>query len=198
VTPASCTAEDAVRILVSGGVLLLATDTLPGLHCRADDPAAVRRILDCKGRAVGHSLLVLAGSFAQARQVVGPLAADQIAACGRCWPGPFSLVLPVGPLVAAEVVAGDRTLAVRVPAVAALREIILAVGVPLVSTSANRTGAQPAPDLASAMSELGEEVDGGWGDENPPESGTAPSAVVDLTRRPFAVLRAGPIPFPES
>ncbi len=191
-----CTTADAVRILKSGGVLLLATDTLPGLHCRADDQGAVQRILACKGRAAEKSLLVVAGSSEQAWTVVAPLAADQIAACERCWPGPFSLILPAGPAVAPAVTAGGRTLAVRVPAVEALRQIILAVGVPLVSTSANRSGAVPARDLAGAAAEFGTEVDGVWGEEPQAGAEAIPSAVVDLTTQPFAVLRPGPQAFP--
>ncbi len=137
---ARCSTEDAVRRLVSGGVLLLATDTLPGWHCRADDAAAVGRILAAKGRTHDKPLLVLAGSFDQAREIAGALNAAQTAACRQCWPGPFSLILPAGSQVLPEVTAGRPTLAVRVPAVPALRDLILAVGVPLVSTSANRAG----------------------------------------------------------
>ncbi len=193
-----CTTDEAVRILRAGGVLLLATDTLPGLHCRADDPVAVRRILACKGRPAGKSLLVLAGSLEQVRQITGPLDADQLAACGRCWPGPFSLILPVGQAIAPEVTAGGETLAVRIPAVLDLRALVLAVGAPLVSTSANRAGAKPIVDLAAASREFGGELDGVWGPDDPSGLPAAPSAVVDLTTKPFGVLRRGPVAFPEA
>ena len=57
--------ENAVRILESGGILLMETDTLPGFHCRADLPEAVERIAALKGRDGGKPLLVLAGSDEQ-------------------------------------------------------------------------------------------------------------------------------------
>ena len=88
------TSEDAVGILETGGVLLMGTDTLPGFHCRADRAEAVDRILELKGREPGKSLLVLAGSAAQAELVTGALDQLQFDYCNRCWPGPFSLILP--------------------------------------------------------------------------------------------------------
>jgi L-threonylcarbamoyladenylate synthase len=187
---------DAARRLRAGGVLLLATDTLPGLHARADDPAAVARIFAAKGRDEGKPLLVLAGSQAQARGVTGPWSAAQAAACRRCWPGPFSLILPVGPGIAAAVTAGGGTLAVRVPAWEPLRELLLAVGVPVASTSANLAGTAPAADLAAARALFADAVAGWWdGDGGRPAGPPRPSALVDLTAEPFRVLREGPEPF---
>jgi len=193
---ARCSTEDAVRRLISGGVLLLATDTLPGWHCRSDDAVAVGRILAAKGRSHDKPLLVLAGSFDQARELTGTLNAAQTAACRQCWPGPFSLILPVGSPVLPEVTAGRPSLAVRVPAVAALRDLILAVGVPLVSTSANRAGEAPSGDLTAAARKFGALSDGIWGQELGGAAAPQASAVVDLTVDPFRVLREGPLPFP--
>jgi len=42
--------DDAAEALRRGGVLLLSTDTLPGIHCRADDQQAVLRVAGIKGR----------------------------------------------------------------------------------------------------------------------------------------------------
>ena len=186
-------AADALR---DGGVLLLATDTLPGLHCRADDPAAIARIIAAKGRPDGKPMLVLAGSTEQALALATPLSPDQREACRRCWPGPFSLILPAGSAAPAAVTGEAGTLAVRVPDVAALRELILLAGAPLVSTSANRSGEAPAVDLSAAAAVFAGTVDGRWGQD--PPAGTPPqaSALVDLTAAPFRVLRTGPAAFP--
>lgn len=186
----------AVRILRRGGVLVMATDTVPGLHCRADDPCAVQRVIACKGRPEGKSLLVLAGSLQQARLVTGELSAKQTSACRNCWPGPFTLILPAAAGLLPEVAAIGGTIAVRVPGWVPLQELILAVGVPLVSTSANRAGQAPAMDLAAAAAVFGNEVDGVWGDERESSGPQMPSALVDLTSAPFAVLRVGPTAWP--
>ena len=193
---------DAVRILHSGGILLMATDTLPGFHCRADRAAAVERIDRLKGREEGQPLLVLAGSAAQASEVVGVLDSRQSALCAVCWPGPFSLILPANKNLAAGVSAGRGTVAVRVPGWRSLQELVLAAGFPLVSTSANLSGEEPAADLAGAVDRFGSLVDGilDLGDREPwrgPEQAwSGPSTLVDATVWPPLVLRAGPRPLP--
>ncbi len=199
--PTQFSFDAAIRSLRTGGVLLMDTDTLPGLHCRADDPVAAARIVAAKRRPDDKPLLVLAGSTGQAHAVCGPLTGAQLAACRRCWPGPFSLILPAGPGIAAEVLAGHETLAIRVPQPPQLRDLILAVGVPLVSTSANRSGQAPIEELTAAVDEFDPEIDGSWcldppGVEVLPQSGAGPSTLVDLTVTPFRVLRQGPARFP--
>lgn len=189
--------EDAVGLLQSGGVLLLGTDTLPGFHCRADMPDAVDRILAMKGRPVGKSLLVLAGSARQARQVAGPLDDRQLSYCGQCWPGPFSLILPAGDDLSLPVTSKNGTVAVRVPAVPSLCDLILAVGYPVVSTSANLSGQPPFKDLKAARQAFGKKVNGSWqpleaASIDPGTDAPGPSALIDLTVWPFATLRPGP------
>ncbi len=191
------TSEDAVGILQSGGVLLMGTDTLPGFHCRADRAEAVDRILELKGREKGKSLLVLAGSAAQAELVTGALDHLQSDYCRRCWPGPFSLILPAGDCLSPSIKASKGTVAVRVPAVPSLRRLVLAVEYPLVSTSANLAGQPPFTSLETAQDHFMDKVDGVWQpEENKKDMNSSgegvPSALIDVTLWPPRPLRAGP------
>jgi len=189
--------DDAAGLLKSGGVLILGTDTLPGFHCRADLADSVARILDLKGREADKSLLLLAGSVEQASGVSGTLDERQIEFCQRCWPGPFSLILPSGGGETPAAIAREGTVAVRVPALESLRSLILAVGFPLVSTSVNRSGDAPLDNLETACSEFEGRIDGCWKPTEyppgPPFSGPVrPSALIDLTVWPPVLLRPGP------
>ena len=192
--------RDAAELLASGGVLLLPTDTLPGFHCRADIPAAVHRIARLKGRDAAKPLLVLAADLDQAGLVTGALDGRQAAYCRRCWPGPFSLILPAAPLLPPDVTAGTGTVAVRVPDLEPLRSLLKVVGFPLVSTSVNLDGQPPAGTLAAAVEAFGDRVDG-WHDFLPDSaeapSGAMSSALVDVTVWPVALLRKGPLDPPE-
>ena len=195
--------ENAVRILNSGGVLLMDTDTLPGFHCRADRPAAIERIVGLKGRGPGKPLLVLAGSLEQAGQVTMALNGRQKTLCTACWPGPFSIILPAEPSLAAGVTGGADTVAVRVPGRESLRRLILAAGFPLVSTSVNLAGQEPVADLTGAVEAFLPVVDGvvEWDDRAAASGAEQPvsgaSALVNAMVWPPEVLRKGPRPLPD-
>jgi len=182
----------AAACLAGGGVVLMPTDTLPGLHARADVPAAVARIAVLKGRDEGQPLLVLCADVAAARALAGALATRAWDYADRCWPGPFTLVLPAGAAAPAAATRGGPTLAIRVPAPRRLRDLIAAAGSALVSTSANLAGEPPATDLATAARRFGADVDLvadlDWGDR----AAATASAMLDLSIWPPRVLRPGP------
>jgi len=205
----------AAVALAGGRVLLLPTDTLPGLHGRADRPATLRRIAVLKGRDADRPFLLLAASVEAALQLGAPREDCGRAYLYRCWPGPVTIVLPCrrripsGPRFldpAARPVGGISTVAVRVPKPDWLRSLVLAAGGPLVSTSANRSGEKAPSELGMAWSSWRDRVDGVWdphgelGDATGAcESGSpaaGPSALIDLTGWPPRVIRPGPEPPP--
>lgn len=192
--------QDAAAKLARGGVLLLATDTVVGLHCRADMASAVARIQSLKARNAAQPLLLLAGGQDQVQLVAEPLSEVQAAYCRRCWPGPFTLILKARADLAVHLDAGGDTVAVRIPAWADLRNLIELVGFPLVSTSANRAGEPPCGNLQQAAALFGGSVDGIWdgkcggSDDHVPDR---PSALIDISTWPPRILRQGPRPTPE-
>jgi L-threonylcarbamoyladenylate synthase len=183
---------ETARCLAGGGVVLMPTDTLPGLHARADAPAAVARIALLKGRDDGKPLLVLCADVAAARGLVGATDLRVWDYAVRCWPGPFTLVLPAGPTAPAAATRGGPTLAVRVPSPPPLRALIAAAGGALVSTSANVAGEPPATDLAAAAPQFAGGVDLVADLELGCSPEAAASAMLDLTVWPPRVLRPGP------
>lgn len=196
VAPGLLSLSDAAGLLKSGGVLVLGTDTLPGLHCRADNEEAVDRIVAMKGRSAGHSFGVLAGSAEQAKMVSGPLDERVASYCRKCWPGPFSLVLPAGGSLCGKVASEIGTVAIRVPAVPSLCTLLLEVGFPLVSTSANLTGKPPIQDLSKAYYEFREDIDGAWEPVDKKENSEKdefllPSSLINLSVWPPKILRKG-------
>ena len=199
--------QDAAGVLRSGGVLVLPTDTLPGLHARADHPEALARIVAVKGRAEGKPMLVLAASLDQARPLLADLDDGREDFCDRCWPGPFSLILPARAGLPGEITGAvengsgtSRTsVAVRVPDLRPLRDLLEAVGVPLASTSVNRTGQPPETDLATAAHLFANAIDGWWALDDAGGSvatSAQPSALVDVVGWPPRLLRPGPRPLP--
>ena len=183
----------AAEILRAGGLVAFPTETVYGLGARADDPRAVRRIFEAKGRPPGNPLIVHVADVAAARALAAawPDAAERLA--GAFWPGPLTLVVARRPdRVASEVAAGGLTVAVRVPAHPVARALLEAAALPIAAPSANlsteispTTAEHVAKGLAGRIDAL---VDGGPADRG------IESTIVDLTTSPAELLRPGSIP----
>ena len=191
--------EDAAALLARGGIVLLPTDTLPGLHCRADLPRAVSNLNALKQRRGRQPFLLLSGSMAGALEFTSAQDPRLVAYVKQCWPGPFSLILPASPAAPDAVTAGGPTVALRVPRPYELQRLVTAAGFPLVSSSANLSGQSPAADMEEARHRFQEVVDGVLAVQPSWQPGAAEaraSALVDLTVWPPRLLREGPEPLP--
>lgn len=178
-------------MLLAGGLLIYPTDTLYALGGRALDSAVGSRVRIAKGRARGKALPLIAADTAQAAALaIWPAGAQRLAE--RFWPGPLTLVLPAAPGLPEELTQGLGTLAVRVPALRLARELCSCAG-PLISTSANRSGAAAPVLCAQALAQVGAAADLAL-DAGP--GGGSPSTLVDVTLLAPRLLRAGAVPWP--
>lgn len=183
----------AARVLNSGGLVAVPTETVYGLAARADDPAAVARIYAAKGRPGFNPLIVHVVDTAQAAAYV-ELDSVSRALAETYWPGPLTLVLPRRGHVplAPAVSAGLPTLAVRAPAHPVMRALLEAVEFPLAAPSANRSGfispTTPAHVLASLDGRIDLVLDGGACAE-----GLESTIVAVREGGRVEVLRPGPI-----
>jgi L-threonylcarbamoyladenylate synthase len=131
----------AARILESGGLVAVPTETVYGLAARADSAEAVARIYAAKGRPDFNPLIVHVRGVEQA-ELYAELSDAARALAVAHWPGPLTLVLPrraEAELVAA-VTAGLPTIALRAPAHPVMQALLAAVDFPLAAPSANRSG----------------------------------------------------------
>jgi len=187
--PDAAALERAVAALASGALIIYPTDTLYALGGLALDARVARAVREAKGRQADRPLPVIVADMDQARGLCAawPVSAGMLAA--RFWPGPLTLVLPVGPRVPRDVTAGSEGLALRVPALELARALCRAAG-PLISTSANRSGEPPPTTCAEALRGVGSSaalaLDAGPGKP-------AGSTIVDLGCDPPVLRRAGPV-----
>ncbi len=140
-------AADVVR---RGGVLLHPTSTLYGFGGNALDGAVVARVRRLKGGRDSPFLVLVPdaeAAWALASRV--PPAARRLAS--RFWPGPLTLVLSASDRVPPHLVGPGGTVAVRVDAHPFTRALAAAAGVPLLSSSANRS-AEPPPSTPDEVS----------------------------------------------
>ncbi|WP_404802776.1 L-threonylcarbamoyladenylate synthase [Marinobacter confluentis] len=137
--------SQAVQTLRSGGVIAYPTEAVWGLGCDPWNADAVERILALKQRPLEKGLIVVAGSVEQVRFLLDPLPEDQQNKAMSYWPGPFTCLLPDRlNQIPQEVRGRHSSIAVRVSDHPLVRALCEAAGTPLVSTSANPAGRQPA------------------------------------------------------
>ncbi len=181
----------AAGVLLEGGLVAFATETVYGLGAVATDPVAVERIFAAKGRPAINPVIVHVASVEQARLCVAewPEAAERLAR--RFWPGPLTLVLPRAAIIPDEVTAGRPTVAVRAPAGKVAMGLIERVGKPLAAPSANRSNALSPTRAEHVLADLDGRIDAVL-DSGATALGLE-STVLDLANDPPSVLRPGPI-----
>jgi L-threonylcarbamoyladenylate synthase len=132
---------EAARILESGGLVAVPTETVYGLAARADSAEAVAKIYAAKGRPDFNPLIVHVLDESHASRYAEWLPGADFAAMMH-WPGPLTLVLPkrVNAALAEAVTAGLTTVALRAPSHPVMRALLKAVDFPLAAPSANRSG----------------------------------------------------------
>ncbi len=181
----------AAELLRGGGLVAFPTETVYGLGARADDPKALARIFEAKGRPTDHPLIVhLPGVHALddwARDV--PDAAHRLAT--RFWPGSLTLILWRNPGVLDLVTGCQDTVGVRVPNHPLALALLDAVGLGLAAPSANRFGRLSPTTAAHVADEFGDAVDAVL-DGGACEVGLE-STIVDLTGTGPRLLRPGAV-----
>ncbi|MBB4022703.1 MULTISPECIES: L-threonylcarbamoyladenylate synthase [Actibacterium] len=143
----------AAELLARGGLVAFPTETVYGLGADARDDTAVARIFEAKGRPRFNPLIVHLPDIAAARRIaLFPDAAERLA--GAFWPGPLTLVLPLRPDAGLSplVTAGNDTVALRLPAHAVARALLVRFGGPVAAPSANPSG-KVSPTRAEHVAE---------------------------------------------
>ena len=155
----------AVATLEAGGLLVYPTETVYGIGTSlSSGEAGVQRVRAAKRSPVNRPFLLLAATSAEAFSLWSEVPPAARSLADEAWPAPLTIIgpardgLPRG--VLGEGPSGQPSVAVRVPGDPWLLSLLVALGEPLLSTSANLAGGEPprrfvdialgalAPDLA--------------------------------------------------
>lgn len=149
----------AAEILVAGGVIAYPTEGVYGLGCDPFNADAVARILEIKQRPVHKGLILVADSLDRLQPFLQPLSREQRDQLNASWPGPYTWVVPHNGQLPDWVTGGRPSVAVRVSAHPLARALSERSGVPIVSTSANRSGRPSLITSLQVRSALGQDID---------------------------------------
>lgn len=181
----------AGELVRRGGLVAFPTETVYGLGADARNEAAVRRIFEAKGRPHADPLIVHVEHFGALDGVCGGIDERVRRLANALWPGPLTLVLPKNPSVSDIVTAGQRTVAVRVPAHPVALALLREAACPIAAPSANPFGYLSPTRADHVVRQLGTRVD--FVLDGGPCTVGLESTIVDLSGRTPALLRPGAI-----
>lgn len=141
-----------------GGIIAYPTESCYGLGCDPRNPRALKRLVKLKGRNAAKGLLLIADRYRRLAPYVAPLAPADLARMRRSWPGPVTWVVPASAACPPLLTGGRKTVAVRVTAHPGAAGLCRALGMALVSTSANKSGRKPAKTAADCRRIFGARV----------------------------------------
>jgi|688.fasta_scaffold97783_2 L-threonylcarbamoyladenylate synthase len=181
----------ASRILATGGLVAIPTETVYGLAASLNQESALQRIFKVKQRPSSHPLIVHVPDAATAGRYVNSFSQNATKLAAAFWPGPLTLVLPRSELVPDCVTGGHHTVGIRVPSHPVTLQLLRELGTALAAPSANRF-TQVSPTRAAHVAvDLGQDVDLIL-DGGPCEVGVE-STVLDLSSEQPTILRPGGI-----
>jgi len=150
--------ETAVQALRNGELVAFPTETVYGLGANAQNPAAVRRIFEAKGRPASHPVIVHLDSPRYLHRWVREVPEGAIKLAEAFWPGPLTMVMPRAAHVHDVVTGGQDTIAIRVPAHPMAQQLLTAFGGGIAAPSANRYGRLSPTRAEHVREELGDSV----------------------------------------
>lgn len=166
-------AELIIQGLRQGEVIAYPTEAVYGLGCDPDNEAAVHKLLILKNRPMEKGLILVANTYSQLLPYVDDkkIPMHKRTEIFSSWPGPVTWLLPAAEQAPKWVTGGSDLIAVRVSQHLVVRQLCELFGKPLISSSANVSGEQPALNAEQLYQQFDKTlllVDGELGGANKP------------------------------
>ncbi len=181
-------AAEAIR---QGKVVAFPTDALYVLAADPFNLHAVGRVFQAKRREIHRSLPMLVDSLLMAEDLARDLSSRFYILARHFWPGPLTLIVPASARVPLKVTGNTGRLAIRQARSPVANQIIAALEMPIIATSANISGQPTCRSGIDVFGFMDESVDlildGG-------EVMGAGATTVDITEPYWRVIREGAVP----
>lgn len=148
----------ARKVLESGQLVGIPTETVYGLAGNALNPDAVSLIFETKNRPAFDPLILHTSSLDRVSEFVSDFPVQLKVLGERFWPGPLTLLLPKKSIVPDLVTSGLDRVAVRVPNHRLTLDLLEQLDFPLAAPSANPFGYISPTSAAHVEAQLGQKI----------------------------------------
>lgn len=180
----------AAQAIRDGLVVAAASESSFGLLVDAGSPAALDALFALKGRGPSEPVPVLVRDDEDVMRLVAQVPPEARALMQAHWPGALTIVMSARPEVPPRVCGGTGKIGLRVPGPCPAADVLRLCGRPVTATSANLHGQPPLSRWEDVRALFGDAVAVVVPTAAP---GGPPSTVVDVTVRPFRILRQGAV-----
>ncbi len=147
--------KQCASALASGKVIAYPTEAVWGLGCDPFNQHAVSEVLTLKKRSWKKGLILVAADVTQIEFLLSDLSEDKKQCLAESWPGHVTFLIPHCNRIPALVTGVHDTIAIRVSAHPIVKALCEEFGGPIVSTSANPQGLNPATTKFKAQDYFG-------------------------------------------
>ena len=190
--PDNAALHTAAAVIRQGGIAIYPTETFYGLGVLFNNAQALERLFAAKGRRETKPVLLLIENRLELGKLTPEIIPEALALAERWWPGPLSLLFKALPHLSPYLTGDEGRIGCRISSDPIAQLLVKLAGGPITSTSANRAGSPSATRITDISPELLDRVDVII------DAGTTPgwpaSTLLDVSARPFTVLREGAIP----
>jgi len=183
--------EQVVDVLRKGGLIIYPTDTVYGLGCDITNHKAIEaicRIRNIKPEKANFSFICY--DLSHISDYIKPIDNATFRVIKKALPGPFTFIFNASHKVPKLLSSNKKTVGIRVPDNSIAREIVKALGNPIVSASIKdddeiiEYSTDPELIYEKYQDQVDVVIDGGYG-------GNIASTVVDCTSGEFEIIREG-------
>lgn len=149
--------QRAKKIYNEGKVFIYPTDTIYGLGANPFNKKAIERIFDIKGREAEKKFILLIDTIQNLMKYAEIRSEKEIDFLLSIWPNPVSVIIRL--TNETKKVLEQEDAAFRIPDNKFCYKLLTELKIPLVSTSANRTGEDPVLEYKKLIDEFISDVD---------------------------------------
>ena len=148
---------NALKVMKDGGIILYPSDTIWGIGCDATNDKAVKKIYELKKRAKSKALIILIAEYANMYKLLDQVSPNAFKYMHES--KPTTVIFDNIKNISKDAIATDGSAAVRLVKDKFCENLILKLGQPIVSTSANLSGRENPKKFSDISMELKDNVD---------------------------------------
>ena len=149
--------DEAQRLLAQGKVIAYPTESVYGLGCDPFNQQAVEKIVALKRRPSSKGFIILIADWSQLTPLINAVPEHRLDAVRATWPGPVTWIFPRAAIIPDWLSGHYNSIAIRMSAHPIARQLCAAG--PVISTSANISGHEPAVDVAGVCAQFPHGID---------------------------------------